>query len=69
MPSDNYEDHKIRAEETVNWLTSYPEEYQIPIVVVAMPRGSIYLHVLHTDTFTTGKEIFRRPDLKLMDAV
>ncbi|MBC8493063.1 MAG: hypothetical protein H8D43_04685 [Chloroflexi bacterium] len=68
--SEDYSVHKGLAANVVAHLVSYSEDYQIPIVVVAMPRVErLYVHSLHPGTFTTIAEMLRRPDLKLIDAV
>ena len=68
--SEDYSYHKKQAEKHLSWLRIYAELYQIPIVVVAIPRVErLYVHSLHPGTFTTTEEMLRRPDLKLIDAV
>lgn len=70
VSSEDYSTHESQAENTLSWLATYSEEYQIPIIVVAIPRVErLYVHSLHPGTFTTGEEMLRRPDLKLIDAV
>lgn len=70
MPSEDYSVHESRSESTIGWLSDYSEVYQIPLVVMAMPRSHLlYVHVLPLGTFTTGEEMLSRPDLKLVDAV
>lgn len=70
MPSEDYSQHELQAERTISWLSTYSERYQIPLVVVAIPRvARLYVHTLHPGTFTTTEEMLRRPDLKLIDAV
>jgi hypothetical protein len=70
MPSENYSDHKMRAADSLKWLGPFSERYQIPFIVVAMPRVKrLYVHSLHPDTFKTNEEMLKRPDLKLIDAV
>jgi len=70
MASEDYSIHESEAKNTVSWLAVYAEEYQTPVVVVAIPRvGRLYVHSLHPGTFTTEEEMLRRPDLKLIDAV
>ena len=70
MASEDYSIHESEAKSTVSWLAAYAEEYQTPVVVVAIPRvGRLYVHSLHPGTFTTEEEMLRRPDLKLIDAV
>jgi len=69
-PSENYTDHEMRAANQFGWLRRHSEQYQMPVVVVAMPRVKrLYVHSLHPETFTTKEEMLRRPDLKLIDAV
>jgi len=68
--SEDYSHHESQAAHTLSWLVPYSEKYQVPIVVVAIPRVErLYVHSLHPDTFTTDEEMLRRPDLKLIDAV
>lgn len=71
MPEDDYDFHMNQAKNTVEWLKDYSETYQMPLLVVAIPRVHyLYVHVLHPGTFnpSTG-DFLRRPDLKLIDAV
>lgn len=70
MCSEDYSVHRTQSYNTLQWLAPYAEQYQMPVVVVAMPRvDRLYVHSLHPGTFTTGEEMLRRPDLKLIDAV
>jgi pimeloyl-ACP methyl ester carboxylesterase len=68
--NDDYGYHEQMARDKISWLSRYAERYRMPVVVVAMPRvNHLYVHALHSGTFTTGEEFLRRPDLKLIDAV
>jgi hypothetical protein len=68
--SEDYSVHKGLAANVVARLASYSEYYQIPIIVVAIPRvESLYVHSLHLGTFTTREKMLNRPDLKLINAV
>jgi len=70
MNNDDYSYHKEQAENTINWLKTYSEIYQTPILVAAIPRvNHLDVHSLHPGTFTTTSEMLSRPDLKIIDAV
>jgi len=68
--STDYSVHKTQARVQLSRLIEYSEQYRMAIVVVAIPNTwDLYVHSLHTGTFTTTDEMLRRPDLKLIDAV
>ena len=68
--SNNYADHEQKAESTLSGFRSYAEEFQVPLIIVAIPRvNRMTDHALPLETFTTTEELFRRTDLKLIDAV
>lgn len=68
--AEDYSVCKAQAANRVWSLASYAENYQMPIVAVAIPEvPHLYVHSLHPGTFTTTDEMVRRPDLKLIDAV
>ncbi|MHC1782582.1 MAG: hypothetical protein AB9891_07460 [Anaerolineaceae bacterium] len=69
-PSEDYEDFKETAKNSILMLKPFAEEYGLPFLVVAVPRSKqIEAQTLHPATFTTTNEMYRRPDLKLIDAV
>ena len=68
--STDYSVHKTQARFELWRLIEYSEQYQIAIVVAAIPNTEgLRVHWLHQGTFTTADEMLRRPDLKLIDAV
>jgi|GEM_PF-4367964 len=68
--SEDYSVHITQAAHRVRSLTTYAEDFRMPILVAAIPNvPHLYVHSLHPGTFTTTEEMLRRPDLKLIDAV
>lgn len=67
---ENYVDREAQAEKEINRYIGYAREFQVPLVLVAIPRvARLYVSSLHLGTFTTNEEMFQRPDLKFIDAV
>ena len=62
--------YKEGASKTLKNLKYYFEKYKLPGLIVAVPNSfGVESHKLTQQTFTTTNELFRRPDLKVVDAI